>query len=132
MRREPGGRRGRGRRSEDASFLTLQGQVVAFRNNVFDLTIDAGSGNPGAIGIEFASFYRTLGSAVTVVEVLDRILPLEDAEVVQVLARSFQKRGVKISTSTPGILAVPTVSSSRRTVAIMTSSGLAWAAPERC
>ena len=35
----------------------------------------------GAIGIEFASFYRTMGSEVTVVEVLDRILPVEDAEV---------------------------------------------------
>ena len=35
----------------------------------------------GAIGIEFASFYRTLGAEVTVVEVLDRILPVEDAEI---------------------------------------------------
>jgi dihydrolipoamide dehydrogenase len=54
----------------------------------------------GAIGIEFASFYRTLGSAVTVVEVLDRVLPVEDEEISAFAARAFQKQGMVIKTST--------------------------------
>ncbi len=54
----------------------------------------------GAIGIEFASFFRTLGSEVTIVEVLDRILPVEDEEISQLAAKSFAKQGMKIRTST--------------------------------
>jgi dihydrolipoamide dehydrogenase len=52
----------------------------------------------GAIGIEFASFYRTLGSEVTVVEVLPQILPAEDAEISALARRSFEKQGIKIVT----------------------------------
>src|SRR4029077_21285284 len=52
----------------------------------------------GAIGIEFASFYRTLGAEVTVVEVLDRILPVEDEEVSAFAKRQFEKQGMKILT----------------------------------
>ena len=54
----------------------------------------------GAIGIEFASFYRTLGSEVTVVEVLDRVLPVEDEEISQLANKAFIKQGMKIKTST--------------------------------
>jgi dihydrolipoamide dehydrogenase len=54
----------------------------------------------GAIGIEFASFYRTLGSEVTVVEVLDRVLPVEDEEISAFAARAFAKQGMTIKTST--------------------------------
>ncbi len=54
----------------------------------------------GAIGIEFASFYRTLGSDVTVVEVLDRVLPVEDEEISQLAAKAFAKQGMKLKTST--------------------------------
>src|ERR1022692_2712052 len=54
----------------------------------------------GAIGIEFASFYRTLGAEVTVVEVLDRVLPVEDEEISQFAAKAFVKQGMKIRTST--------------------------------
>ena len=54
----------------------------------------------GAIGIEFASFFRTLGSDVTIVEVLDRILPVEDAEISQLAAKAFAKQGMKLRTST--------------------------------
>ena len=54
----------------------------------------------GAIGIEFASFYRTLGSEVTVVEVLDRVLPVEDEEISALAAKAFAKQGMKIRTST--------------------------------
>ncbi|HXZ67476.1 MAG TPA: dihydrolipoyl dehydrogenase [Alphaproteobacteria bacterium] len=52
----------------------------------------------GAIGIEFASFYRTLGAEVTVVEVVDRILPIEDEEIAKLATRAFQKQGMKIIT----------------------------------
>jgi dihydrolipoamide dehydrogenase len=52
----------------------------------------------GAIGIEFASFFRTLGAEVTVVEVLDRILPVEDAEISQLAEKSFKKQGMTILT----------------------------------
>ncbi len=53
----------------------------------------------GAIGIEFASFYRTLGSDVTVVEVLPQILPVEDHEIQTFARKSFEKQGIKIQTS---------------------------------
>ena len=48
----------------------------------------------GAIGIEFASFYRALGSDVTVVEAVDRIMPVEDAEVSKAAQKAFEKRGI--------------------------------------
>ena len=53
----------------------------------------------GAIGIEFASFYRNMGAEVTVVEVLDRILPVEDAEISAFAHKAFEKQGMKILTS---------------------------------
>ncbi|MDQ2954308.1 MAG: dihydrolipoyl dehydrogenase [Pseudomonadota bacterium] len=52
----------------------------------------------GAIGIEFASFFRTLGSDVTVVEVLPQILPAEDAEIAALARKAFEKQGMKILT----------------------------------
>jgi len=52
----------------------------------------------GAIGIEFASFYRTLGAEVTVVEVLDRVLPVEDAEISGLAEKAFKKQGMTIHT----------------------------------
>ncbi|MEQ8827820.1 MAG: FAD-dependent oxidoreductase, partial [Parvibaculum sp.] len=52
----------------------------------------------GAIGIEFASFYRAFGAEVTVVEVLDRILPVEDEEISKEAARAFKKRGIRLIT----------------------------------
>ncbi len=53
----------------------------------------------GAIGIEFASFYRTLGADVTVVEVLPQILPVEDHEIQAFARKSFEKQGIKILTN---------------------------------
>jgi len=50
----------------------------------------------GAIGIEFASFYRTMGTEVTVVEVLPQILPVEDAEIAAFARKQFEKQGMKI------------------------------------
>jgi len=52
----------------------------------------------GAIGVEFASFYRTLGADVTLVEVLPQILPVEDAEIAAFARKSFEKQGIKIFT----------------------------------
>jgi len=54
----------------------------------------------GAIGIEFASFYRTLGAEVTVVEVMDRVLPVEDEEISDLAQKAFEKQGMKILTGT--------------------------------
>ncbi|MFZ2324028.1 MAG: dihydrolipoyl dehydrogenase [Ignavibacteriaceae bacterium] len=54
----------------------------------------------GAIGIEFAYFYSVLGTKVTVIEMLDNILPIEDVEVSQTLEKSFKKRGIDIYTKT--------------------------------
>jgi dihydrolipoamide dehydrogenase len=50
----------------------------------------------GAIGIEFASFYNTLGAETTVVEVMDRILPVEDAEISAFAKKTFERQGMKI------------------------------------
>ena len=52
----------------------------------------------GAIGIEFASFYRNMGAEVTVVEVMDRVLPVEDAEISAFARKAFEKQGMKILT----------------------------------
>ena len=53
----------------------------------------------GAIGIEFASFYHNLGVDVTVVEMMDRVLPVEDEEISAFARKSFEKQGLKIRTS---------------------------------
>ena len=52
----------------------------------------------GAIGIEFASFYRTLGTEVTVVELLPQILPVEDTEIAAMARKAFEKQGIRILT----------------------------------
>jgi dihydrolipoamide dehydrogenase len=52
----------------------------------------------GAIGIEFAYFYAVLGTKVTVIEMMENILPIEDVEVSQALEKNFKKRGIEIIT----------------------------------
>lgn len=54
----------------------------------------------GAIGVEFAYFYNAMGTEVTIVEYMDRLVPVEDAEVSKELARNFKKAGINIMTST--------------------------------
>lgn len=54
----------------------------------------------GAIGIEFASFYNTLGSNTTVVEMMGQVLPIEDSEISALAQKSFEKQGMKIKTNT--------------------------------
>ena len=53
----------------------------------------------GAIGVEFAYFYNSMGTEVTVVEYLDRILPVEDKDISNQLAKSFKKSGINLMTS---------------------------------
>ncbi|MEM9469537.1 MAG: dihydrolipoyl dehydrogenase [Pseudomonadota bacterium] len=52
----------------------------------------------GAIGIEFASFYRTMGAEVTVIEMMDRVMPVEDEEISKFAQKSFEKQGMHIIT----------------------------------
>ena len=54
----------------------------------------------GAIGSEFASFYLNMGSEVTLVEVMDKILPVEDDEISKFVQKSFEKQGMKVKTKT--------------------------------
>ena len=54
----------------------------------------------GAIGVEFAYFYNAMGTEVTIVEYMPRIVPVEDEDVSKQLERSFKKSGIKIMTST--------------------------------
>ena len=54
----------------------------------------------GAIGIEFASFYRTMGADVTVVEILPQILPVEDEEIAGLARKRFEKQGIRVLTET--------------------------------
>ena len=76
----------------------------------------------GAIGSEFAYFYRTLGVEVTLIEYLDRILPLEDEDISAQISRSFRKKGMKVMTSS----AVKSIESSSEGCALTveTSKGI--------
>src|SRR5690606_19906527 len=91
-----------GARSRELSSLPQDGKKVIGYRQALTLEeqpkkmIVVGS---GAIGIEFAYFYHTLGTEVTVVEFMPNIVPVEDEEVSKQLERSFKKAGVKIMTS---------------------------------
>jgi dihydrolipoamide dehydrogenase len=65
----------------------------------------------GAIGVEFSHIWASFGVEVHLVEMMDRILPLEDAECVQVVARGFQKRGIRMYTGTKAVSMKKTSSS---------------------
>ena len=54
----------------------------------------------GAIGSEFAYFYRAMGSEVTIVEILPQVLPIEDEEIAKVVEKSFKKDGIEVKTGT--------------------------------
>jgi dihydrolipoamide dehydrogenase len=54
----------------------------------------------GAVGVEFASMYHDFGTEVTIVEILDRIVPLEDPEISEALKKEFEGRGIRVLTST--------------------------------
>jgi dihydrolipoamide dehydrogenase len=70
----------------------------------------------GAIGIEFASFYRTMGADVTVVEVMGQVMPVEDPEISAIARKAFEKQGMKILTSTKVVKVVKSANSVTATV----------------
>lgn len=82
----------------------------------------------GAIGVEFASFYRALGSAVTIVEVLPQILPVEDAEIAALARKAFEAAGIEIHTTTSIVSLERTKDAV--TVALKSANG-STVAPER-
>lgn len=90
-----------GARARELPHLQIDGKLVwTYKHALMPETmpkslIVVGS---GAIGIEFASFYRTLGAEVTVIEMMDRILPVEDVEISALAKKSFEKQGMKIVT----------------------------------
>jgi dihydrolipoamide dehydrogenase len=90
-----------GARARDLPFAPADGKRVwTYRHAMTPTELPAkllviGS---GAIGIEFASFYNDLGSDVTVIELLDRIVPVEDADVSTFLEKSLKKQGITINT----------------------------------
>ena len=71
----------------------------------------------GAIGMEFAYFYHSLGTEVTIVEMLDRLLPVEDKDVSQAMGRLYAKHGYKIMTSTTTTAVEKTATGVKVTVA---------------
>lgn len=75
----------------------------------------------GAIGVEFASFYSDMGAEVTIVEMLDRILPVEDAEISEFMHKALTKQGMKIMTGA-GVEKLDTSASGVK-VAIKTKDG---------
>jgi dihydrolipoamide dehydrogenase len=91
-----------GARARDLPNLKADGKVVHTARTLLDhrvlpqklLVIGA-----GAIGMEFAYFFNSFGTKVTVVEMLDQILPVEDAEIAKALERSLTKQGISIKTS---------------------------------
>ena len=113
-----------GARARDLPFAPADGKRVwTYRHAMTPTELPAkllviGS---GAIGIEFASFYNDLGSEVTVVEMLDRIVPVEDADVSNFLEKSLKKQGITIMTGA-GVEAIK-VSDSGITATIKDKAG---------
>ena len=70
----------------------------------------------GAIGIEFASFYHDMGSEVTVVEMLDRVLPVEDADISAHMAKTLTKQGIELVTGAKVSDVVPGANGVRATI----------------
>lgn len=79
----------------DEEVVQTSDQAVHF-DTVPDRAIVIGA---GAIGMEFASMWQPMGTRVTVIEALDRVLPLEDVDVSRAVAKSFKSRGIEVMTS---------------------------------
>jgi dihydrolipoamide dehydrogenase len=82
--------------SADGEYIWSYKQALAAKSLPLTLLVIGG----GAIGMEFASFFATLGSKVTLVEALDRVLPAEDDEVSAFVAKEFGRQGIEIMNST--------------------------------
>ncbi len=91
-----------GGRSRELPSLPIDGKkIIGYRDamvlpKVPKKMVIVGS---GAIGVEFAYFYKTMGTEVTIVEFMPRVVPVEDEEVSKALERNFKKNGMKIMTS---------------------------------
>lgn len=84
-------------------FLKVDGKHVVSSDEVLELKEPPESLivlGAGAVGMEFASIYSRFGTKCTVVEMLDRVLPLEDREVSEEMAKCYKKRGIDVLTST--------------------------------
>jgi dihydrolipoamide dehydrogenase len=80
----------------DGEFVMTSREILANRKLPKSMIVVGA----GAIGVEFAFFYHTLGCEVTLVEMLPQILPVEDADIAQAVTRSFKKTGMTVHTST--------------------------------
>jgi dihydrolipoamide dehydrogenase len=90
-----------GSRVKSLPGLVPNGTTIVTSDDILRLTSRPASiviVGAGAVGVEFASFYHDIGTAVTLLEYLPGIVPLEDREVSQLLERSFTKRGIKVIT----------------------------------
>lgn len=91
-----------GARPNELPFLPIDGETVISSTEAMlqteqpDSLVIVGA---GAIGVEFAYFYHQMGTDVTIVEVMDRVVPNEDKEVSKELARTFEKMGIDVMTS---------------------------------
>ena len=84
-------------------FLKVDGKHVVSSDEILELKTPPKSLivlGAGAVGMEFASIYSRFGTKCTVVEMLDRVLPLEDREVSEEMAKCYKKRGIDVMTST--------------------------------
>src|SRR5690606_32924109 len=113
-----------GARSRELPNLKQDGKnVIGYREAMNlpkqpDSLIVVGS---GAIGVEFAYFYNAIGTKVTIVEYMDRIVPVEDEEVSKQLERSLKKSGIDILTSAE--VTKVTQNKGKNTVSIKTGKG---------
>ncbi len=80
----------------DRKKIITSSEAMTLESNPGEMIIVGG----GAIGVEFAYFYSVLGTKVTIIEMLENILPIEDQEVSKVVESSFKKRGIEILTDT--------------------------------
>lgn len=83
--------------------LMFDGTHILNSNDVLDLQEIPGSMliiGAGALGCEFATYFANLGTAVTIVEMMPRVLPTEDAEISEIIEREFKKKKVKVRTNT--------------------------------
>ncbi|TCD47112.1 dihydrolipoyl dehydrogenase [Chlorobium sp. N1] len=78
----------------DGRLLITSREALALKELPESLIVLGG----GAIGVELAWFYATLGTKVTIVEMMERLMPLEDEEISEALKRSFQKAGIRVAT----------------------------------
>ena len=99
-----------GARPNALPFAPIDGEkILSYKNALIPSSIPASIAiiGSGAIGSEFAFFYRSMGSEVHIIEYMDQLVPLEDEEVAAQISRSFRKMGVKVMTSA-GVKAVDT------------------------